>query len=159
MLPTGQIDLKNYKIKEIKEEAYLFGGNWKEIAKDNRKLFIAYSTAHNDTLKTDEGYYIPEMYYFLRTGSRNVLLGYITDKDGFRNSGGGDFTIADHVHHDNEWMSKYFMGLSVSCIESPFSITSIGKNTVTGQYYETDVIALLAIDDETQSLYQYVYEW
>ena len=134
-------DLSNFYVQEITQKDYTQKDNWKEVIKNDSKLYLYYKVDSLDGLK-----YISEFLYILQyvTNDFKILGGY-TKQYGFIDSHGNSFTKRKGVDSGSDFMKESLQGISMELLEYPFIVSGIAIDS-DGEVYETEVLEMFSID-------------
>ena len=133
--------------KIVSKSNYIKKSDWGEIEKAFLELWIDYTLG--DFRGTP---IITELYYYGKDRSgKKVLLGSFTKDGGFLDSRNEEFVQDPELKKDASFFRTYLLGLSIDCIEYPFSLRGIAISSE-NMIYETENLCRLQINCEKSTL-------
>ena len=115
--------------------------NWEEIEKTFSEVYIKCTVDYYQDTPL-----ISELYYYGTTNDEEtILLGSFTKDTGLLNSSGQEFAGDREFRTGNDFYNENLLGLSIDCIDYPFSLYGVALTT-DNEVYETETLCRLAIN-------------
>lgn len=134
-------------LKVLNEKNYRKNSNWEEVTKHYSKVWITYTVQRYNEIPV-----VTELTYYAKDKDGNeYFLGGFSKKLGFLNTQEKEFINDNQLKIISEFFSSSLKGLSIDCLNKPFSLKGIAISS-NGYPYETEILCRLVINTDYHTL-------